>query len=59
MLQKKKKSWEKHVDLLFIGEEGKRHCVLIKDFNTFMCNHALNRREKHCCRHVYNLSLQK
>ena len=27
---------EKHVDLLLIGEEGKRHYVLIKDFNTFM-----------------------
>ena len=26
---------EKHVDLLLIGDEGKRHDVLIKDFNTF------------------------
>ena len=31
---------EKHVDLLLIGEEGKRHYVLIKDFNTFMYDHT-------------------
>ena len=30
------------VDLLLIGEEGKRHYVLIKDFNTFMCDHILH-----------------
>ena len=32
----KKRCEEKHVDLLIIGKEGKRHYVLIKDFNTFM-----------------------
>ena len=38
-----KKCFEgKHVDLLLIGEEGKRHYVLIKDFNTFMHDYALN-----------------
>ena len=30
---------EKHVDLLLIGEKGKRHYVFIKDFNTFMYDH--------------------
>ena len=40
---------EKHVDLLLMGEEGKRHYVLTKDFNTFMYNHALHRGRKHFC----------
>ena len=31
---------EKHVDLLLIGEEGKSHHVLIKDFNAFMFDHT-------------------
>ena len=30
----KKKTKKKHVDLLLIGEEDKRHFVLIKDCNT-------------------------
>ena len=33
---------EKHVYLLLIGEEGKRHYVLIKDFNFFMYDHTLH-----------------
>ena len=33
---------EKHVDLLLVGEVGKRHYVLIKDFSTFMFDHLLN-----------------
>ena len=37
---------EKHVDLLMVGEEGKRHNVISKDFNTFMFNHTLNREKK-------------
>ena len=47
------KKWceEKHVDLLLIGEEGKRHYVLLKDFNTFMYDHTLHRRRKHFCRY--------
>ena len=32
-----------------IGEQGKRHYVLIKDFNTFMYNHTLHRGRKHVC----------
>ena len=42
---------EKHVDLLLIGEKGKRHYVLVKDFNTFMYNHTLHRGRKHFCRY--------
>ena len=34
-------------DLLLTGENGKRHYVLIKDFNTFMYNHTLNHGKKH------------
>ena len=37
---------EKHVDLLLSREEGKRHYVLIKDFNTFMYNHTLHHGRK-------------
>ena len=40
---------EKHVDLLLIGEEGKRHYVLIKDYNIFMYNHTVHRGRKHFC----------
>ena len=41
---------EKH-DLLLIGEEGKRHYVVIKDFNTFMYNHTVYRGRKQFCWH--------
>ena len=30
-------------------EEGKRHYVLIKDFNTFMYDHTLHHGRKHFC----------
>ena len=30
----------KYVDLLLIGEEGKRQYVLIKDFDTLMYGHS-------------------
>ena len=40
---------EKHVDLLLIRAEGKRHYVLIKDFNKFMYKHTLHRGKKHFC----------
>ena len=36
---------EKHVDLFLIGE-GKRHYVLLKDFNTFKYNHTLHHIKK-------------
>ena len=32
---------EKHVDLLLIEEERKRSYILIKDSNTFKCDHTL------------------
>ena len=32
-----------------IGEEGKRHHVLIKDFNTFMYDHTLHCGKKNLC----------
>ena len=38
---------KKHVDLLLIEEEGKKHYVLIKDFSTFMYNDALHPGRKH------------
>ena len=47
----KKYCEENHVDLLLIGEEGKRHYALIKDFNTFMFDHTLHRWRKHFCRY--------
>ena len=47
----KKKLWKKPAALLLTGEEGKRHYVLIKDFNGFMNNHTLHRRGKHFCRY--------
>ena len=40
---------EKCIDLLIMGEEGKRHYVLIKDFNTFLCDHSIHRKRKHFC----------
>ena len=37
-----------HVDLL-IEENGKKHYVLFKDFNTFMYNHTLHHGKKTFC----------
>ena len=48
-MYQKKCCEDKHVDLLLIREEGKRHYVLIKDFDTFMY-HTLHRGRKHFCR---------
>ena len=42
---------EKHVDLLLIGEEGKRRYILIKDSNTFICDHTLHLGRKYFCRY--------
>ena len=44
-------TYQKYVDLLLLREEGKRHCVLIKDFNTFTYNQTLHRGRKHFCRY--------
>ena len=50
---------EKHVDLLLTEKKGKRDYVLIKDFNTFMCNHTLHRRKKYFVVIVYKFLVQK
>ena len=39
MYVSKKCCEDEHVDLLLIGEGGKKHYVLIKDFNIFMYDH--------------------
>ena len=39
--------YQKHVDLLQIGEGEKKHYVFIKDFNTFMYDHKLHCERKH------------
>ena len=38
-----------HVALMMIGEEGIRHHVLTKDFNTLMYDHTLHYGGKHSC----------
>ena len=38
-----------HVDLLLIGEKGKRHYILIKDFNKFLYDYTLHRGRKKFC----------
>ena len=43
--------YEKHVDLLLIGEGEKKHYVIIKNFNTFFYDHSLHRGRKHFGRH--------
>ena len=50
---------EKLVDLLLIGEEGKRHYVLIKDFNTFMYDLSLHRGKNIFAVIAYRLLVQK
>ena len=43
-------TFNRHVDLLWIREEGKKHYDLINDFiNTFMYDHMFNRGGKHLC----------
>ena len=40
---------EEHVDLLLVGEEGKKNYVLIKYFNTSMYYHTLHRGKIYFC----------
>ena len=41
---------EKHVDLLLIGEKGKRYNVVIKDFSILLYDHTLHRgKRRFCC----------
>ena len=44
-----KNIFKRYIGLLLIGEEGKRHYVHIKGFNTFMCDHTLHRERKRFC----------
>ena len=41
---------ENHADLLLIGDEGKRHYLLMKDFNAFMHDYTLYFGRKYFCR---------
>ena len=56
-----KKYWEqKHVDLLLIGEEGKSHYALIKDFSKFTFYHTLHHgRKLFCCYCLQAFSTEK
>ena len=56
---KSKNTFKGHVDLSLIGEEDKRHYVLIKDFSTFMYDHTLNRGTKYFVVIFYNVLSQK
>ena len=42
-------SFKRHFDSLLIGEEGKMHYVLIKDFSACMYDHTLHQERKHFC----------
>ena len=55
----KKYCAERHINLLLIGEEGKRNYVFIKDFNTFMYDHTLHREKNFFAVIVYKLLVQK
>ena len=51
---------EKHVDLLLIGQQVKRHYILIKDFNTSVYDYTLNRERIHfCCYYLQTISTEK
>ena len=41
-MYQKKCCEDKHVDLLLIGEEEKKHYVLMIEFNTLMYDHILH-----------------
>ena len=45
-VKKQTNKQKKHVVLLLMGEEGKKHYVLIKDFNAYMCDHTLQHGRK-------------
>ena len=46
-----KKNAAKKNMVALIGKQGKRHCVPIKDFNTFIYDHILHRGRKHFSRY--------
>ena len=43
-----KNTLKRHVELLLVGEEGKRLYDLIKDFNRIMHDHTLPRKDNFC-----------
>ena len=46
---------DKHVDLLLLEEEGKKHYALIKDFNIFMYYYTLHHGKHYCCYYLQAL----
>ena len=46
---------EKLFDLLLIREIEKKHYVLVKDFNRFMCDHLLHSGKKRFCRYCLHV----
>ena len=52
-IYEKKYFEEIHVDLLLIGEENKKHYLLIKVFNTFVFDHTLHHGRKNSCRYCF------
>ena len=38
----KKRYEDKHVDLFLVREKYKKYYILLKEFNTFMCEHTLH-----------------
>ena len=49
--KRKNTAKKKLVDLLLIGEQGKRCYVFIKECNKFMYDHTLHCGRKHFCRY--------
>ena len=46
-----KETFEDQMKLLLITKAEKKHYVLIKDFNSFMCNQSKHKERKHFCMH--------
>ena len=44
-----KETFEDQMNLLLITKDKKKHYVLIKDFNAFMCNQSKHKERKHFC----------
>ena len=44
-----KETFEDQMNLLLITKDGKKHYVLIKDFNAFMYNQSKHKERKHFC----------
>ena len=44
-----KETFEDQMNLLLITKGKKKHCILIKDFNTFMYNQSKHKNKKHFC----------